>query len=86
MRPHLYNKVRIGHRYASVTPLQWTLHCAHTPGHPKVCSVARGYPPEGEAVWRSCGPEEDGVVRASDWPGRLEEAIEKEDRIDKQRE
>ena len=41
-------------------------------------SVARGDPPEGEAVRRPCGPEEDGVVRASRWRGHLEEAIEEE--------
>ena len=36
-------------------------------------------PPEGEAVRRPCGPEEDGVVRASHWRGHLEEAIEEEE-------
>ena len=50
-----------------------------TPGHPKARSVARGDPPEGEAVRRPRGPEEDGVVRASHRRGRLEEAIEEEE-------
>ena len=36
-------------------------------------------PPEGEAVRRSCGPEEDSVVRASRWCGHLKEAIEEEE-------
>ena len=44
--------------------------------HPEARSVARGDPPEGEAVRR---PEEDGVVRASHWRGRLEAAIEEEE-------
>ena len=35
--------------------------------------MARGDPPEGEAARRPCGPEEDGVVRAT------EEAIEEEE-------
>ena len=44
-------------------------HCAHTPGlppsgHPEARSVANGNPPEGDAVWRSCVPEEDSVVRS----------------------
>ena len=42
-------------------------------------SVARGYPPEREAVRRSCGPEEDSVVRAIRWCGHLKEAIEEEE-------
>ena len=48
--------------------------------------MARGDPPpspppsrEGEAAQRPCGPEEDGVVRASNWCGCLEEAIEEEE-------
>ena len=58
--------------------------CVHTPGlptpgHPEARSVARGDPPEGEAVRRPCGPEEDGVVRASHWRGNLGEAIEEEE-------
>ena len=36
-------------------------------------------PPEGEAVRRPCGPEEDGVVLASHWRGRLEKPIEEEE-------
>ena len=50
-----------------------------TPGHPEARSVARGDPPEGEAVRRPCGPEEDGVVRARNWRGLLERAIEEEE-------
>ena len=34
--------------------------------------------PEGEAVRWPCGLEEDAVVRASHWRGRLEGAIEEE--------
>ena len=41
--------------------------------------MARGDPPEVEAVRRPCGPEEDGVVRASHWRGHLEEAIVEEE-------
>ena len=45
--------------------------------------MARGDPPEGEAVRRPCGNEEDGVVRASHWRGHLEEAIEEEEKQEK---
>ena len=41
--------------------------------------MARGDSPEGEAVRRPCGHEEDGVVRASHWRGHLEKAIEEEE-------
>ena len=59
-------------------------HCARTPGLPapglpEARIVARGDPPEGEAVRRPCGPEEDGVVCASHWRGFLEQAIEEEE-------
>ena len=41
--------------------------------------MARGDPPEGEAVRQPCGPEEDGIVCASHWRGHLAEAIEEEE-------
>ena len=41
--------------------------------------MARGDPPKGEAVRQPCGPEEDGVVRASHWCGHLEEVTEEEE-------
>ena len=46
---------------------------------PRLAAWPEETPPEGEAVWRPCGPEEDGVVRASHRRGRLEEAIEEEE-------
>ena len=46
---------------------------------PRLAAWPEETTPEGEAVRRPCGPEEDGVVRASHWRGRLEEAIEEED-------
>ena len=61
------------------TPRTYSRTAHSIAGHPEARSVTRGDPPpEGEAVWRPCGPEEDGVVRASHWRGHLEEAIEEE--------
>ena len=51
---------------------------------PRLAAWPEETPPEGEAARRSYGPEEDGVARASHWRGRLEEAIEEEDKTVRQ--
>ena len=59
-----------------------------TPGHP-VAPWPEDTPPPAPSplpreklpARRVCGPEEDGVDRASHWRGRLEETIEEEEEI-----